>query len=104
MRIVERSAESMRQSVRMPTGCEKNQATHLLTPRVPNLSMMFIVTVFGWRYLSNAACLIRPRLLCAYLRRVEDHDTLLHYFSRLKKTCVRQVVLDKSFPLIIVTV
>ena len=33
---VERSAESMQQSVRLSTWCENNQATHLLTPPVPN--------------------------------------------------------------------
>ena len=39
-----------------------------------------------------------PFVSCV-LRRVEDHHTLLHCSPRLKKTCVRQVVLDKWFPL-----
>ena len=30
---------------------------------------------------------------------VKVHHTLPNYLSRLKKTCVRQVVLDKWFPL-----
>ena len=47
------------------------------------------------RYLSNAALFV----LCV-LRSVRDHHNLLHYSPRLKKTCVRQVVLDKCFPLI----
>ena len=32
---------------------------------------------------------------------VKDHRDLLNCLSRLKKTCVRQVVLDKWLPLII---
>ena len=53
----------------------------------------------GWHYLSNATCLlIRPRLFCVF-RRVKDHRNLLHCSPCLKKTCVRQVVLDKRFPL-----
>ena len=34
-------------------------------------------------------------------RRFKDHRALLHYSPLLKKTCVRQVVLDKWFPLIL---
>ena len=45
-------------------------------------------------YLSNAASFV----LCA-AHRVKDHRKLLHCSPRLKKTCVRQVVLDKRFPL-----
>ena len=30
---------------------------------------------------------------------VKDHKDLLHYLQLLKKTCVRQVVLDRWFPL-----
>ena len=37
-------------------------------------------------------------VLCVF-RRVKDHHNLLHFSPRLKTTCVRQVVLDKWFPL-----
>ena len=52
----------------------------------------------GWRYASNATCLTLPHLLYVRFRRVKDHD-LLPYSPRLKKSRVRQVVLDKRFPL-----
>ena len=52
----------------------------------------------GWHCLSQATCLIRPRLFCVF-RRVKDHHNSLHYSPRLKKTCVRQVVLDKRLSL-----
>ena len=32
-------------------------------------------------------------------RRVKEHHTLLHPSQRLKNTCVRQLVLNKLFPL-----
>ena len=51
----------------------------------------------GRDYLSNATCLIRPHLSCV-VRRVKDHRKLPKYSPLLKKTCVRQVVLDKWFP------
>ena len=52
--------------------------------------------MIGWHYLSKAACLMRPHLLCVCVfRRVKDHRNLLHYSPPLKKTCFRQVVLDK---------
>ena len=48
-----------------------------------------------WRHLSNTASFV----LCVF-RRVKDHHILKHYSRRLKKTCaIRQVVLDKCFPL-----
>ena len=47
--------------------------------------------------LSDAACLKRPRLYCAF-RRVKGHRNLRHYSPLSKKSCVRQVVLDKWFP------
>ena len=52
---------------------------------------------FGWHYLSNAICLIRPRLcyICFFVSRT----TIICYdHSLLKNTCVRQVVLDKWLP------
>ena len=55
--------------------------------------------LFGWSCLSNATCLIQASLALCVFRRVKGHHNLLHDSSRLKKTCFRQVVLDKSFPL-----
>ena len=42
----------------------------------------------GWHYLSNATCLIWPRLF--YMSFVVWRHDLLHYSPLLKKTCVRQ--------------
>ena len=53
---------------------------------------------FGWHYLSNATCLIRRHLFCVF-RSAKDHHNLLHDSQLFKKTCVRQVVLDRWFPL-----
>ena len=55
-------------------------------------------TVLRWHYVSQATCLMRPRLFYAF-GRVKDHRNLPHYSAHLKKPCVRQVVLDKWFPL-----
>ena len=49
--------------------------------------------------MSNATCLIRPHLFYVYVCRVKEHHNVLHYAPLLKKTCVRQVVSDKLFPL-----
>ena len=55
--------------------------------------------------MSNATCLIWPHLCYArfVLSRitipVKDHHILQRCLPLLKKTCVRQVVLDKLFPL-----
>ena len=46
------------------------------------------------RYFSNTASFV----LCVFLR-VKDHHNLQSYSPLLKKTCVRQVELDKWFPL-----
>ena len=54
----------------------------------------------GWHYLSDATCLMRPRLLC-FFRRVKYDHNLLHYSPLLKETFVRQSVVDKWFPLIV---
>ena len=50
---------------------------------------------FGWHYLSNATCLMRPRLF--YARFLVSRGTIICYIIRhlLKKACVRQVVFDK---------
>ena len=45
-------------------------------------------------YLSNKASFV-----LRVFRSVKDHHNLLHYSICLKKACVRQVVLDKWFPL-----
>ena len=52
-----------------------------------------LVALLVQSYSSNAASLV----LCA-LRRVKDHCNLPHDSPRLKKSCVRQVVLDKWLP------
>ena len=52
----------------------------------------------GWHYLSNATCLIRPHSLCFPARRRSSRN-LPHDSPLLKKTCVKQLVLDKWFPL-----
>ena len=61
----------------------------------------YLLLLFGCHNLSNTTCLIRPHLvyaLCVF-RRVKDHHHLLHDSPLLKNTCLRQVVIDKWFPL-----
>ena len=55
----------------------------------------------GWHYLSNATCPMWPCLFYALftVSRILDHHKSLHYSPLLKKPSVRQVVLDKWFPL-----
>ena len=54
----------------------------------------------GWHYMSKATCLIRPHVFYVFCCCcVEDRQDLLHDSPRSKKTWVRQVVLDKWFPL-----
>ena len=55
----------------------------------------------GWHYLSNATCLMQASFVVGaiYSVSVEDQHKLHTYSPLLKKTCVRQVVLDKWFPL-----
>ena len=53
----------------------------------------------GWHHLSNATCLIQASFVLCVCFRVKGHRNLLHDSPVLKKTCVRQVVLDKWFPL-----
>ena len=43
---------------------------------------------------------VAPHTCHVHIIRVKDQHTLLRYSPRLKKTCVRQVVLDKWFPLV----
>ena len=54
--------------------------------------------VLGGVTCPNATCLIRYKLCCVF-RRVKDHHKFAIISVCLKKTCVRQVVLDKRFPL-----
>ena len=53
----------------------------------------------GWHYLSNATWSNAASFVICVFPRFKDHHNLLHYSPRLKKTCVRQVLLDKWFPL-----
>ena len=48
----------------------------------------------GWRYLSNADSFVFYGITC-----LVGYLSLLHDSPLLKSTCVRQVVLDKWFPL-----
>ena len=59
------------------------------------VSTFIRVALLVWRCLSNVASFV----LCAVYS-VKDHHTLPSYLSLLKRTCFRQVVLDKWFPLI----
>ena len=49
----------------------------------------------GWHHLSNATCLNTASLVLCMFRRVKYQHNSLHYSPLLKKTCVRQVALDK---------
>ena len=55
----------------------------------------------GRHYLSNATatCLIQASSISCIVYTVKDHHNLLHSSPLLKKTYIRQVVLDKLFPL-----
>ena len=57
------------------------------------------VAAFGWRYLSQATCLIQASFVECALGRVKDHHTLPHDSPLVKNACVRQVMLDKWLPL-----
>ena len=58
--------------------------------------MYIYIYIYHWvallveRYSSNAASFVS----CVF-RRVKAQNTLLYDLPRLKKTCVRQIVLDK---------
>ena len=56
------------------------------------------------RDLGGATCLTRPRSFDVFVCRVNDHHKLIHYLPRLKKTCGRQVVLDKWFSMSDITI
>ena len=53
----------------------------------------------GRHYLSDATLSNTASFVLCVFRRVKDHCNLLYYSSLLKNTCIRQVVLDKCFPL-----
>ena len=68
------------------------------------ISLYIHIYIYIYNYLSKATCLMRPSLVARALPSVEDHHHhLLQCSPRLKKTCVRQVVLDKGFPLTVVS-
>ena len=67
----------------------------------PNVCELFVVNVCQTCRTALLACLrllFEYGLVCCVLRCVKDHHKLLHHPPRLKKVCVRQVVLDKWFP------
>ena len=53
----------------------------------------------GWQDLSNATCLVQALFVVCVVHNVRDHHNLLHSSQLLGKTCFRQAVLDKWFPL-----
>ena len=53
---------------------------------------------FGWHYLSNATRLIQASFDVCPVCRVKDRHNLPKCSRLLKKTCVRQVSLDKWLP------
>ena len=53
------------------------------------------VALLVWRYLYNAASCVLYGIACL----IQSYLHLLHYSPLLKKTCIRQVVLDKWLPL-----
>ena len=52
----------------------------------------------GWHYLSKATCLMQASFNLCVFGRLRDHRSLSESSPLLRKTCVRQVVLDKLFP------
>ena len=54
---------------------------------------------FGWHYLSNATCLIPASSVLRTVYSVKEHHNSPKYSPRSKKTCIRQVVLEKWLPL-----
>ena len=71
-------------------GASRRPTLSFWTPGWPTCWVALLVE----GYLSDAASFV----LCVFCR-VKDHHKLLHYSSLLKKTCVKQVVLDKWLPL-----
>ena len=67
--------------------------------RLPDASHGRVAAGFGWHYLSNATLSNAASFVLCVFRRVKDHHNLLHSSPLWEKTCVRQVVLDKWFPL-----
>ena len=57
-----------------------------------------LVSLFGWYYLPNATCLIRPHSF--YARFVVSRINIIcqMYSPLLKSACTRQAALDKWFP------
>ena len=82
----------------MPPAHQSEEASNLFgVALLYYIILYYTILYYNILYLSNAACR-RLCHVCCVFRRVKDHD-LLKYYPLLKKTCVRQVVLDKWFPL-----
>ena len=58
----------------------------------------------GWHYLSNATLSNAASFVLCVFCRVKDHHKLLHYSPRLKNICIRQVMLDKWFPVMMIII
>ena len=58
-----------------------------------------MLCIYVYIYIS----LLQASLVLCALRRVKDRRILPNHQPRLKNTCVRRVVLDRWFPLILVT-
>ena len=64
------------------------------------MHMYVYIYIYIYTY-PNATCLIRPHLSCViFVASGIVVTCYITYSPRLKKTCVRQVVLDKWLPLI----
>ena len=63
-----------------------------------SLRLSALHATVGWHYLSNAACLMRPRLYALFIVTKNKHD-LPNHSPRLKKPCVIRVVIHKWFHL-----
>ena len=68
------------------------------SPRGPRPGSRGSRELLRWHYLSNATRLMRPRLFyaCFVVSRI---TTICYSIRRLRKTFVRQVALEKWFPL-----
>ena len=62
------------------------------------LTAMYIIIQYHTYQEFSISPSAAASVLCVF-RRAKDHRNLLHYSPCLKNTCVRQVALDKWFPL-----
>ena len=70
-------------------------------PALPSLLPAPALASLGRHYLSNATCRIQASFVSCAVDSVRDHRALQNESPPLKKTRVRQVVLDKWLPLIL---